>query len=282
MGVVKFWSRRSARRCYSEHGYCVFRNAFAPQNIAEIAELIRDSIPSFDGELLRQDGRPAPNDFFPGTLLVRNPLLHPHLSLADSLGGHLGTALMDLVTSDALGERLNILDRQQHYVIHQVLLFFAAQTTELHLDSWSLDTAPLGHSHTVWIPLQDLDHRSGSPAVIAWPIGRVLTEAALGLSTEGSLGERYERYQRALSTHLRASSPEAATALLQMGDAFIWSSLTPHFTLPSYPFPRERLSLQVLIRPASMKWGDFTAQPYDRHSLQLRQVSSWFSVRVLS
>src|SRR5262249_6247122 len=36
-------------------------------------------------KLRRQGGKFAANDFFPGTQLVRNSLLHPHISLPDSL-----------------------------------------------------------------------------------------------------------------------------------------------------------------------------------------------------
>ena len=281
MGLKQFWCRRVQRRQYRNDGYCLFRRAFAGEDVDTIANLIRLQVPSYDGQLLRQNGSRAVNDFFPGTMLVRNPLLHPHLSLPAEMH-QLSAALQAIVTSAALAERLNALDGARHYIIHQVLLFFAAQTTELHLDSWSLDTAPLGHSHTVWIPLQDMNQRSGLPAVIPWPTGQVLTEAELGISADGSTGERYERYQTALSARLLADSPKVVTAAVQKGDFFVWSSLTPHFTLPSYPFPTERLSLQVLVRPADMRWGDFTNQPYDRYSLQLRQVSSQFSVRILS
>jgi len=70
--------------------------------------------------------------------------------------------------------------------------------------------------------------------------------------------------------------------LLGMGDFVIWSSLTPHFTLPAQSFPAERLSLQVLIRPADNRWGDFLGQPFDRTSVQLQRVSERFSVRIVT
>ena len=41
------------------------------------------------------------------------------------------------------------LDGAEHYTIPQTLLFFAAQTTGLHLDSWALDTAPVISPHTL-------------------------------------------------------------------------------------------------------------------------------------
>ena len=170
--MIKVFGRLGAtseRRHYQARGYQVYRGAFAAGEIERVAAIARQQIPVHGEKLRRQNGELAANDFFPGTQLIRNSLLHPHLSLPDSLSD-LRNSLCRLVTSPALGERLRKLDGGAlHYVVHQSLLFFAAQTTEMHLDSWSVDTVPLGHSHTVWIPLKDLDHRSGIPTVIPWP-----------------------------------------------------------------------------------------------------------------
>jgi hypothetical protein len=268
-------------RHYRRRGYQVFRKAFPSSQISAIAEMACRLVPPYAGKLRRQDGSFAANEFFPGTQLVRNSPLHPHLPLPAGLEP-LSSALHALVTSSALGERLKLLDGAEHYIIHQTVLFFSAQTTELHLDSWSVDTAPLGRSHTVWIPLQNLDHRSGIPSVIPWPRGHAVTERELGLQEVGTRDERYSRYHQALQAKLLSRSPEAVTPLLGMGDFVIWSSLTPHFTLPAQSFPAERLSLQVLIRPADNRWGDFLGQPFDRTSVQLQRVSERFSVRIVT
>ena len=277
---MKMPQRIRARRHYRSRGYEVFRGAFAANQIDAIANLAR-TVAGSSAKLRRQDGTFAVNDFFPGTTLVRNPLLHAHLSLPADLE-QLSTDLRALVTCDALAERLQALDGQRHYVVHQSLLFFAAQTTDIHLDSWSLDTAPRGHSHTVWIPLQDMDHRTGLPCVIPWRSGDVVTEHQLGLMPGGAdpRAERYELYHRALRQKLLADHPEVVTALVGRGDFMIWSSLTPHFTLPAHPFPTERLSLQVLIRPADKRWGDFLDQPYNRTSVQLERINNRFSIKL--
>jgi hypothetical protein len=266
---------------YQRRGYQVFRGAFPPSQIRAIADMARQLIPPYTGKLRRQDGNFAANEFFPGTQLVRNSPLHPNLPLPGDLEP-LSSALQALVTSPALAERLRLLDGADHYIIHQTLLFFAAQTTDLHLDSWSVDTAPRGHTHTVWIPLQDLDHRSGVPSVIPWPRGKVVSEVELGLPEVGTRDERYARYHQALRDRLEATSPEAVLPLLRMGDFIVWASLTPHFTLPVQSFPAERLSLQVLIRPADNRWGDFLGQPYDRTSVELQRVTDRFSVRMVT
>jgi hypothetical protein len=103
----------------------------------------------------------------------------------------------------------------------------------------------------------------GLPAVIPWPRGKVVTEADLGLPASGSNTERYERYPRAQSAKLLAHSPETRTALVRRGDLIVWTSLTPHLTLPSRDHACERLSLQVLLRPAHTRWGNFLVQPSD-------------------
>lgn len=281
MSILHTLMADSTSRHYRSCGFHVFRGAFSAEEICAVAAMAR-MVSHFDGELRRQDGLFSTNDFFPGTTLVRNPLLHPHLSLPEPLDP-LATALRLLVTSSALADRLQELDGERHYIVHQVLLFFAAQTTELHLDSWSLDTVPLGCSHTVWIPLQDMDHGSGLPAVIPWRYGNVIREEALGLKLRGTAPreELYEHYHQALRAKLLSGSPEIATSLLHAGDFMAWSSLTPHFTLPPRHFPAERLSLQVLIRPSRLRWGDFLKQPYGPTSVQLKKVSDRFSIRVM-
>lgn len=278
---MRLWEN-GARRHYRRRGYHVCRGAFPVSEIETIARMA-GCIATHQGKLRRQDGHFAVNDFFPGTQLVLNPVLHPHVDLPDELG-ELRERLCRLVTSDALAKRLRDLDGARHYIVHQTLLFFAAQTTELHLDSWSIDTAPRGHSHTVWIPLQDMDHRSGLPCIIPWRVGNVVTEHMLGLMPNGAdpRGERYEFYHRALCRKLFAERPEVVTALVGRGDCMVWSSLTPHFTLPSSPFPAARLSLQVLIRPATERWGDFLHQSFDRGSMRLRPVNRHFSVQAHS
>ena len=105
-----------------------------------------------------------------------------------------------------------------------------------------------------------------------------MTEQELGLAdTDMSFIDRYERYHRALSERLLNDSPEAVTPLMRKGDFVVWSSLTPHFTLPSLPFPTQRLSLQVLIRPTHYRWGDFTVQPTEHPVYRAMRMTERFS-----
>jgi hypothetical protein len=276
MSIIERLKGTTPRQCYQRSGFYVFRSVFPVGEVDKLAALARTMMPTYEGAHLRQSGHAEVNDFFPGTKLIRNPPFNLHLPLSSDLRP-LSEALGALITSSALANRLSELDGAERYHINQTLLFFAVQTTGLHIDSWGLDTVPRGGAHTLWIPLQDIDFRSGVPAVIPWPVGKVVTEADLGLPSEGANHERYERYHQALSAKLLREGPGIVSALVRRGDVMIWSSLTPHFTMPSASFPAERLSLQVLLRPAHLKWGNFTVQPTDHSIDHVLPASDRFS-----
>jgi hypothetical protein len=273
--LLRYVLQGRANGQYQERGFYVFRKALRPEEVQALADVAHGLV-SYRGRILRQNGALAVNEFFPGTELIKNPVLNAHLPTSEAMKT-LYAALRALITSPALAARLRELDGAEHYTIHQTLLFFAAQTTSLHLDSWALDTAPRGFAHTLWIPLQDMDFKSGLPCVIPWPQGKVVTEAELGGTGDGPYGERYDYYQRVLSEKLLGDSPEVAASLVRKGDFIVWSSLTPHFTLPSQPFPTERLSLQVLLRPAQYRWGTFIDQPSDHPTKRVIRMTDRFS-----
>ena len=249
-----------ARRRYRARGYDIFRSVLPIDLVDQVASLARTLMVASKDKHLRQSGRAEVNEFFPGTSLICNSPCNLHLPLSLELHA-LTAAIQELITTSALAARLSELDGAKHHHINQTLLFFAAQTTAPHIDSWAVDTVPHGGAHTLWIPLQDMEHQSGIPAVVPWPVGKLISEQEFGLSTGAPHADRYQRYQVALTEAISVGTPEVFTALARRGDVLVWSSLTPHFTLPSWPFPRERLSMQVLLWPAGVKWGSFTAQP---------------------
>jgi Phytanoyl-CoA dioxygenase (PhyH) len=278
------------KRQYDENGYRLFRGAMPRDEIGALADTAYDLVTPYRGKILRQNGKFEFNEFLPEpayqhwgtdhgryTVLVANPLLNGHISLPEGLEP-VSAAIRALITSPALYERLAELDGAEHYTIHQTILFIAAATTALHLDSWTLDTAPHGSAHTVWIPLQDMNYESGVPCVIPWPRNKIVTESELGLAdSDLSFGERYERYQQALSRKLLESGPDVATSFMRKGDFMVWSSLTPHCSLPSRPRYIKRLSLQVLLRPTHLAWGNFVIQPAQWTPDRAEQVSDRFS-----
>jgi hypothetical protein len=263
---------------YRTEGYQLFRSALPVDRVSALADTAYDLITPYRGEIRRQDGSLAVNEFHPATTLVKNSVLNAHFSLPDDLKP-LSAALRALITSPEMYEKLNRLDGAAHYTIHQTILFVTAQTTVPHLDSWSMDTAPHGFAHTVWIPLEDVDYLSGLPAVVPWPVAKFVSEAELGLA-DGSFSfrERHDRYCEALLERLRRTSADVRTSFMRRGDILVWSSLTPHFSLPSSPFPRKRLSVQVLIRPTHHRWGNFVIQPERWTEDKAEQVSERFAI----
>ena len=281
--LLRYVLKDRTDRQYQNFGYKILRGVLPKDSVDALAENIRHLVLPHQGPLLRHDGDVAPHDFFPGTTLIRKPLANAHLPISQAMEP-LESALTAVVTASQLAEALRNLDGADHYNIHQTLIFFAAQTTELHVDSWGLDTAPHGFAHTLWIPLQDMTPDLGLPSVIPWPRGKVVTEADLGLPSSGSHADRYERYHRALSAKLMADSPEVMTAVVRRGDLIVWTSLTPHFTLPARHAPCERLSLQVLLRPMHTRWGNFIDQPSghptNRHIRKTERFSYFVNERI--
>ena len=278
MNILKMFGANKERQQYRDRGYFVFRDALPVDQVDALANLAHSHVLPYQGPILRQNTKLEVHDFFEGTTLIRNPVLNAHLPICEAMRP-VEAALTALITSPAVSDRLRLLDgaETEHYNIHQTLLFYAAQTTDPHIDSWGLDTAPHGFAHTLWIPLQDMTFRSGLPSVIPWSQGKLVSEADLGLPAEGSPAERYERYQQAFTAKLMADRPEVVTSPVRRGDFMVWSSLTPHFTLPSRPFPVERLSLQVLLRPLHLRWGNFLVQPSDHSVNRHIRINERFS-----
>jgi hypothetical protein len=263
--------------CYKECGYQHFRAALPVDKVSELADLAYRLITPYRGEILRQDGQYAFNEFHPFSLLVKNSVSNAHLRLpADLLP--VSDALRALITSSAISDRLRQLDGADHYTVHQSIIFLSAQSTLPHIDSWSMDTAPHGFAHTLWIPLEDMDYLSGVPGVIPWPVGKFVPEAELGLpDIDLSFRERHDRYCGALSRKLLNDGAGIYTSFMRKGDFIVWGSLSPHFSLPSSPFPKKRLSLQVLIRPTHTRWGTFLNQPAQWTPDPTERISDRFS-----
>jgi Phytanoyl-CoA dioxygenase (PhyH) len=262
---------------YQKNGYHPFRAVLPEDEVTALGDMVYDLITPYRGQIRRQDGNFAVNEFHPASSLVKNSILNAHFSLPDDLKP-ISLALRSLIASSQMYDSLHGLDGAEHYTIHQTIIFISAQITVPHLDSWSIDTAPHGFSHTVWIPLEDMDYLSGLPAVVPWPVGKFVTEADIGLPDgDFSFRERHDRYCEALTERLRSTGADVRTLFMRKGDFVVWSSLTPHFSLPSTPFPRRRLSVQVLIRPTHHRWGNFVVQPAEWTPDRAEQVSERFS-----
>src|SRR5262249_3381734 len=122
-----------AKEEYQQRGYCLFRAAFPAQQVAAIADLIRRLIPSYEGTIRRSNGELEVNECYPGTSLIRNPVGNIHFEAPEELEA-VRDGIRGLITSPALAERLQRLDEEEHYTIHQTLLFMSTPATELHID----------------------------------------------------------------------------------------------------------------------------------------------------
>jgi hypothetical protein len=252
---------------YKTLGYKHFRGVLPVDQINQFADLAYRLITPYRGEILRQDGEMGFNEFHPSTTLLKNSVSNLHLKLRLPEGLEpVHEALRALVTSSTIFDSLHRLDGAGHYSIHQTLIFISAQTTLPHLDSWGLDTAPHGFAHTLWIPLEDMDYLAGIPAVIPWPVGKFLTEAELGLPDgQFTYKERHDRYCGALTGKLLGEGAAMYTSFMRRGDFLAWGSLTPHLSLPSSPFPRRRLSIQVLRHASAQQCMQPSAGASERH-----------------
>lgn len=267
------------QQSYRQRGYHVFRNALPVESVNALANLVHSHIRYRQEPLLRHDGSFSTHRYAQGTELIQNSLMDCHLPFTTAMQP-VETALASLIASPAVASHLRQLDGAAHYTIHQTIFFFIAQATDLHFDGWGFDTSPRGHVHTLWIPLQDMSHRSGLPSVIAWEQGKILSEADLGLSSENESAGRYERYHNAFIERVMRGSPELTTCMLRKGDFMVWSSTTPHLSLPAFERPVERMSLQVLLRPSHLAWGNFFNQPTEIWHGRYINPSSDFSYLV--
>jgi ectoine hydroxylase-related dioxygenase (phytanoyl-CoA dioxygenase family) len=240
---------------YTQRGHQIFRAALPRDLVSALADAAQ-LVPTYRGEIRRQNGMMEVNRFHTDTSLVANAAGNAHLSMPPGLDA-IHEAMRRLITDKHLWQCLHELDGAERYTIHQSILFLSSPNTDLHIDSWAMDTHPPGCAHSVWIPLQDMDRTSGVPCVIPWPKGKLITETDLGLAPAPSAKDRYSRYHDALQEKLQAASPDVVTAFMRRGDAFVWSSLTPHCTMPCRPLVRERLALQLMVRPAHLLCGRF-------------------------
>ena len=101
--LPRYILKRQANQQYQERGYHVFRRAFRPDQINTIADLATRLITPYSGEILRQDGKLAANEFFPGTQLIKNSAFNATLPISEPLDP-LSAALRTLITSPALAE----------------------------------------------------------------------------------------------------------------------------------------------------------------------------------
>jgi hypothetical protein len=260
--VFGFRKKKVSDPQYERQGYQIFSQALNADAVRNAIGAIKGEVFPHRGALLRHPtGRVEPHRFAgePKHGHIANQLLNPHR--AEDTLPLTSAALLDLICSPELRLCLNRLDGQDEYTVHQVILFFVGPAMDIHVDGWFFDTAPHGYAHTVWIPLEDLTIRNGPICVYPTPRARFIDAKELGLDDLFSARDdesltRYHKYQNAIVRRCRESQSAVVVPQMTPGDFAVWTSLTPHGSLPARE-GTSRLSMQVLIPPSSYEWGRF-------------------------
>ena len=252
----------SAAEAYRTNGFTIFRQAFDPRQVAEVARLEEAVVRPHAGPLPRHDGRLAPHDLYRSAQLsalerIRSGLMNAHL-LKDSPIQPFVDAFARLLTSPAMFDCLNALDGEERYTLHQAIFFFVSPLTSAHIDRMTLDTHPHGHSFTAWIPIDPVNAANGPVYVVPHPAGDYGLEEDLGLVVTGdSLAARAAHWE-ATARWLAARGAVMVAPILNPGDLLVFAPSTPHGSLPAAGPNLRRRSVQAIYRTTRFdRWGGY-------------------------
>jgi ectoine hydroxylase-related dioxygenase (phytanoyl-CoA dioxygenase family) len=245
------------RDFYDRNGYYIFRDRLPLDAIRAVhACLEQDIYPSSDSFLRHPSITKQPHEyrtFVEGGKFVSNALFNPHLQ---SKTTHLGQLILKLVCSDETALCLEALDGELAHTMHQGILFFVPPGTEPHIDGWALDTLPPGNFMTLWVPLESITLRNGPVAVFPWKRGKFMTPEMLGVDLrDDDHQSAYFNYTGALAHSIHDRRITCVVPQLEPGDFIVFSSLTPHATMPPENQRKRRMALQILARPTASRWG---------------------------
>jgi ectoine hydroxylase-related dioxygenase (phytanoyl-CoA dioxygenase family) len=168
----------------------------------------------------------------------------------------LGQCIYKLVCSDETAMCLEALDGEPQHTVHQAILFFVPPGTGTHIDGWALDTHPPGNFMTMWVPLETVTLHNGPVAVFPWKHGKFLSPEMLGVDLSGKDSRMaYLTYADALVRSVHDRGISCVVPQLEPGDFIVFSSLTPHATMPALNEHQRRMALQILARPTASRWG---------------------------
>jgi hypothetical protein len=269
--------QQSAAEAYRTNGFMIFRQALDPRQIAEVARLEEEVVLPYGGPLLRHDGRTVPHDFYQsGNLSVlersRSGLMNAHLLKNDSIRPF-AEAFARLLSSSPMFDCFHALDAEERYTLHQTIFFFASPLVGPHLDRTTLDTDPLGHSFTAWIPIDPINALNGPVFVIAHPVGEYDSARELGFFATGNTRAMKEAHSRALSQKLQAQGAVMVAPILNPGDLVVFAPSTPHGSFPPLYAKSRRCSAQAVYRATRFdRWGGWPNQG-QRHDASAEEYS---------
>ena len=149
---------------------------------------------------------------------------NPHLL---GLAPYLSNSIQELVFSTYIADALSESSENDRWVNWQTMLFDRSVGTDIHLDTWFLDTNPKGFLIGLWIALEDINADSG-PFVV-YP-GSHKLQVSRRLKNLSDLN----RKRNQLLGALEANGVKPVQLLLKKGDLVLWNSLLAHGSeLPS-------------------------------------------------
>lgn len=238
---------------YDEQGYRVFRQLLPLEAVNAIRERVFEDLYPSEAAFLRHPSVKRETNTWrerlDGTRFVANSLLNPHLQPETPA---IGRAVLDLICSTAVADQLGAIDGDSRHTLLQIIMFFYSPITEMHIDGWGTDTLPEGGQFTLWIPLEPITPHNGPVGVFPWSPRDPVTLEQAGVPADIEDGRvAYGIYQEAIGRMVRERRLDCVAPLLDPGDMLIFSSLTPHVSLPPLHDRMSRMALQVLARPTS-------------------------------
>ena len=268
-GTLSGQERASVHDFFDQNGFYVFRNVLPKNAIDAIHRCLENEIYPSPAFFLRHPSiTRQPHTYattLDGTKFVANALYNPHLEAETA---NLGKAIVRLACCAEAADCLAAIDEQQVHTMHQAIVFFVSPGTEPHIDGWALDTVPAGGFLTMWIPLEPVTLHNGAVGVFPWPRGKFLSPEMLGIEvSEADSRASYVRYHDALNRYLRDNGIACVVPMLDPGDFIVFSSITPHATMPRLHEHFRRMALQILIRPSLSRWGGILMSRLDGHGM---------------
>jgi ectoine hydroxylase-related dioxygenase (phytanoyl-CoA dioxygenase family) len=268
-GMLTGRERTIVHDFFDQNGYYIFRNVLPKEAIDAVHVCLEKEIYPSPAPFLRHPSitkEPhAHGTMVDGTKFVSNALYNPHLELETA---NLGKAIIHLACGVETAECLAAINDEQMHTMHQAIVFFVSPGTEPHIDGWALDTVPPGRFLTMWIPLEPITLHNGPVGVFPWPREKFLSPEMLGIEvSEKDSRASYGRYHDALIRYLRDNGIGCVVPPLDPGDFIVFSSITPHATMPRLHEHFRRMALQILVRPSSSRWGGILMSRLDGHAM---------------
>jgi ectoine hydroxylase-related dioxygenase (phytanoyl-CoA dioxygenase family) len=168
---------------------------------------------------------------------------NPHLL---GFAAKLSHAIRSLVFSPPIAEALQKSTGIQRWVNWQTMLFDRSVGTDLHLDTWFLDTYPRGHLIGIWIALEDITAESGPFLIFPRSQNLPVATEMRGLA---QLSDRTAQLRAAL----RDAAIDPKPLLLRKGDLVLWNSLVAHGSELPTTAGATRKSVTAHFYPYGMK-----------------------------